>query len=54
MRGEHAGLVIGAREPAMGLRGLPETDILFKDLELPEARALALARTASAKASATS
>src|SRR5208282_5542074 len=40
VRGEHAGLVIGAREPAMGLRGLPETEILLEDLELPEARAL--------------
>ena len=40
VRGEHPGLVIGAREPAMGLRGLPETEILLKDLELPEARAL--------------
>jgi alkylation response protein AidB-like acyl-CoA dehydrogenase len=29
------GLIIGAREPAMGLRGIPETEILFKDLHIP-------------------
>jgi 3-sulfinopropanoyl-CoA desulfinase len=40
VRGEHPGLVIGAREPAMGLRGLPETEILFRDLELPAERLL--------------
>ncbi|MFI4988413.1 MAG: 3-sulfinopropanoyl-CoA desulfinase [Alphaproteobacteria bacterium] len=40
VRGEHPGLVIGKREPAMGLRGIPETEILFHDLELPSARAL--------------
>ena len=38
VRGESDGLVIGAREPAMGLRGIPETEILFKDLELPADR----------------
>ncbi len=26
------GLIIGRREPTMGLRGIPETEILFKDL----------------------
>ena len=30
------GLVIGTREPAMGLRGIPETEILFQDLEVPQ------------------
>ncbi len=29
------GLRIGRREPAMGLRGLPETEILLEDLEVP-------------------
>jgi len=29
------GLRIGAREPTMGLRGIPETEILFEDLEVP-------------------
>jgi 3-sulfinopropanoyl-CoA desulfinase len=30
------GLVIGKREPAMGVRGLPETEVLFQDLEVPQ------------------
>ncbi len=30
------GLVIGKREPAMGVRGIPETEILLQDLEVPE------------------
>jgi alkylation response protein AidB-like acyl-CoA dehydrogenase len=30
------GLVIGNREPAMGVRGLPETELRFEDLEVPE------------------
>lgn len=38
VRGESEGLVIGKREPAMGLRGIPETEILFQDLELPAER----------------
>jgi alkylation response protein AidB-like acyl-CoA dehydrogenase len=29
------GLIIGKREPAMGLRGIPETEIIFEDLEVP-------------------
>jgi len=33
-RGE-AGLVIGAREPTMGLRGIPETQVLMQGLRLP-------------------
>jgi alkylation response protein AidB-like acyl-CoA dehydrogenase len=38
VRGESDGLVVGTREPAMGLRGIPETEILFEDLELPAER----------------
>ena len=34
VRGESEGLRVGTREPAMGLRGIPETEILFEDLEL--------------------
>ncbi len=34
-RDEDAGLRTGRREPTMGLRGIPETEILFEDLELP-------------------
>ncbi|MCK4713013.1 MAG: acyl-CoA dehydrogenase family protein, partial [Marinosulfonomonas sp.] len=34
VRGEDDGLTIGAREPAMGLRGIPETEVLFEDLEI--------------------
>ena len=34
------GLKIGAREPAMGLRGIPETQIICEDLEVPEEMAL--------------
>ena len=30
------GLIIGEREPAMGLRGIPETQIFFKNLEVSE------------------
>lgn len=30
------GLVIGSREPAMGLRGIPETEIHFDDLKIPD------------------
>jgi 3-sulfinopropanoyl-CoA desulfinase len=37
-RGEDDGLVIGAREPTMGLRGIPETEVLFQDLALPADR----------------
>ena len=38
VRGESEGLQVGTREPAMGLRGIPETEILFEDLELPADR----------------
>ena len=40
VRNEHPGLVIGTREPAMGLRGIPECEVHFKDLEVPETMAL--------------
>ncbi len=29
------GLTIGKREPAMGLRGIPETEVIFEDLVVP-------------------
>ncbi len=35
VRGETPGLVIGKREPAMGLRGIPETDVRLEDMEIP-------------------
>lgn len=35
VRGDSPGLSVGAREPAMGLRGIPETEILLHDLEVP-------------------
>ena len=35
-----SGLTIGKREPAMGLRGIPETEILFDNLEVPAEMAL--------------
>jgi len=34
VRGEDDGLIIGAREPAMGLRGIPETEVRFEDMEI--------------------
>ena len=40
VRGEDAGLRIGRREPAMGLRGIPETEVIFEDLEIPADMAL--------------
>ncbi|MEJ5021531.1 3-sulfinopropanoyl-CoA desulfinase [Ochrobactrum vermis] len=36
VRDKTPGLVIGKREPAMGLRGIPETEILFEDMEIGE------------------
>jgi len=30
------GLTIGRREPTMGLRGIPETEIIFEDLAIPD------------------
>jgi alkylation response protein AidB-like acyl-CoA dehydrogenase len=35
------GLRVGRREPTMGLRGIPETEILLEDLRLPADRLLA-------------
>ena len=35
VRDEAKGLIIGQREPTMGLRGLPETEVIFEDLEVP-------------------
>ena len=40
VRGEADGLRVGAREPTMGLRGIPETEILLEDLFVPDAMAL--------------
>ena len=37
-RDEDKGLVIGTREPTMGLRGIPETEVIFEELELPADR----------------
>ena len=36
VRDESKGLRIGKREPTMGLRGIPETEVHFEDLEVPE------------------
>ena len=36
VRDDAPGLRIGKREPAMGLRGIPETYVHFEDLEIPE------------------
>jgi len=36
VRGETKGLTIGRREPAMGLRGIPETEVIFEDMEVDE------------------
>jgi alkylation response protein AidB-like acyl-CoA dehydrogenase len=38
--GTPAGLRIGRREKTMGLRGIPETEIFFENLEVPEDMAL--------------
>ena len=40
LRDEAPGLVVGRREPTMGLRGIPETEIVIEDLELGEDRLL--------------
>lgn len=40
VRGEAEGLSIGRREPAMGLRGIPETEVSLDGLEVPEEMAL--------------
>jgi alkylation response protein AidB-like acyl-CoA dehydrogenase len=36
VRDEAKGLVIGKREPTMGLRGIPEAEIRFENLEVPD------------------
>jgi hypothetical protein len=40
VRGEADGLIVGKREPAMGLRGIPETEIILEDLFIGDAMAL--------------
>jgi alkylation response protein AidB-like acyl-CoA dehydrogenase len=40
VRGEDEGLKIGKREPAMGLRGIPETEVIFENLEISQDMAL--------------
>ncbi len=38
VRGEAGGLKVGRREPAMGLRGLPETELIFENMEIADDR----------------
>lgn len=40
VRGDAEGLRVGTREPAMGLRGIPECELIFEDLFVPEEMAL--------------
>jgi len=40
VRDETEGLVIGAREPSMGLRGIPETQVIFQDMAVPATHVL--------------
>ncbi|WP_428544848.1 3-sulfinopropanoyl-CoA desulfinase [Profundibacter sp.] len=40
VRGEDEGMRIGHREPAMGLRGIPETEIIFENMEISADMAL--------------
>ncbi|MDZ4735982.1 MAG: 3-sulfinopropanoyl-CoA desulfinase [Rhodospirillaceae bacterium] len=40
IRDETKGLVVGRREPAMGLRGIPETELIFENMEIPAEHAL--------------
>lgn len=40
VRDETPGLVIGKRAPAMGLRGIPETEVIFEDMEVAPAMAV--------------
>ena len=42
--GTPKGLVIGKREPTMGLRGIPEAEVIFEDLEIPDEMVLRTAR----------
>ncbi len=49
VRDETKGLKIGLREPAMGLGGIPATEVIFKDMKIPEAMSvLGQERTLSA------
>ena len=36
VRDQTPGLIIGRREPAMGLRGIPETELMFEDMEIAQ------------------
>lgn len=40
IRDETKGLIIGPREPTMGLRGIPETIVRFEDMEVPASAAV--------------
>ncbi len=40
VRDESEGLIVGKREPTMGLRGIPETELVFNNLEIPEEMAV--------------
>lgn len=40
LRDQDKGLGVGRREPTMGLRGIPETEVVLTDLELPADRLL--------------
>jgi 3-sulfinopropanoyl-CoA desulfinase len=40
IRDETKGLIIGTREPAMGLRGIPETEVIFENMEIAEEMAV--------------
>lgn len=40
VRGETEGLVIGHREPTMGLRGIPEAEVILSDAFIPDAMTL--------------
>lgn len=40
VRDEAEGLRVGTREPAMGLRGIPECEMIFEDLVVPEGMAV--------------
>ena len=40
VRDEAEGLRVGTREPAMGLRGIPECEMIFEDLVVPASMAL--------------
>lgn len=42
VRDETKGLRIGKREPAMGLRGIPETYVHFEDMEIADDRVISL------------